>query len=201
MISIKHILLSVGVLFFPHTIFAQDTLQALRKDRYGIWLIPSWSKNIYGIAIGPLGNESACGVDYTKYTHGLNIQVPGQGFFQVAYFKYGLPNTADVEIKELHNAAVHNGLIVSLLGTFTDQVNGVSISGFMSMGKRINGISINPFWNRYIQVNGVTIGLLNTTVETNGIQVGLINITQKIKGLQIGLWNVNDKRSLPIINW
>jgi hypothetical protein len=179
----------------------QDTIKPLKKDRYGIWLIPSWSKNIYGIAIGPVGNEAACGVDYTKRTHGLNIQVPGQGFFQVAYFNIGLPNATEVDVKNMHKITIHNGLMVSVLGTFTDQINGISISGFMSMGKLVNGISINPFWNKYLKVNGITIGLINTTVETNGIQVGLINITQKMKGLQIGLWNVNDKRSLPFINW
>ena len=184
-----------------NAVFSQDTLQALKKDRYGIWLIPSWSKNIYGIAIGPVGNEAACGVDYTKYTHGLNIQVPGQGFIQVLYFNYGLPNASEIDVKKIHKKTIHNGLMISVLGTFTDQINGVSISGFMSMGTMINGISINPFWNRYYQVNGITVGLLNTTVETKGIQIGLINITQKMKGLQIGLWNINDKRSLPLINW
>ena len=30
------------------------------KDRFGIWLIPSASKNIYGIAIGPVGSEAIC---------------------------------------------------------------------------------------------------------------------------------------------
>lgn len=197
----KKIISVFAICFVAFVSLGQDTLQAIKKDRYGIWLIPSWSKNIYGIAIGPVGNEAACGVSYTKRTHGLNIQIPGQGFLHLFYLNYGLPNATEVDVKNLHKITIHNGLMVSLLGTFTDQINGVSISSFMSMGKLVNGISINPFWNKYLKVNGITIGLINTTVETNGVQIGLINITQKLKGLQIGLWNINDKRSLPFINW
>src|SRR5690554_8218915 len=55
------------------------------KDRFGIWLIPSASKNIYGIAIGPVGSEAICNRPYTKYSHGLNLQILGQGFFQTFY--------------------------------------------------------------------------------------------------------------------
>ena len=91
--------------------------------------------------------------------------------------------------------------MISVLGTFTPQVNGVSLSGFMSMGEKLNGLSVNLLWNRYYHVNGVTIGVVNSSVLTKGVQIGLINRTRRLKGLQIGLWNVNDKRKLPLINW
>lgn len=142
-------LLCATLLLFALIGNSQDTISdlALKKGRnhYGIWLLPSWSHNIYGIAIGPLGNEAACGVDYTKYTHGLNIQVPGQGFLSAYYFNtpfYMNDTTISIEkyVKEIHKKTIHNGLLVSVLGTFTDQVNWVSISGFMSFGHIHNGI-------------------------------------------------------------
>lgn len=97
--------------------------------------------------------------------------------------------------------AIHNGLIISPLGTFTDQVNGISFSLWMSMGKKINGLSFNLLWNFYEQINGISIGFVNHTAMTKGIQIGLVNKTKKLRGFQFGLWNKNERRSLPIINW
>jgi hypothetical protein len=179
------------------------------KDRFVIWLIPSTAKNIYGIAIGLVGSEAICNRPYTKYSHGLNIQIPGQGFFQTFYinelkFNDFLTNES-IDSSNLQTnlpkRAIHNGVLVSPLGTFTDQVNGVSLSLWMSMGKTINGVSVNLLWNFYEQINGISVGLINQTKLTQGIQLGLINKTKKLKGFQIGLWNKNEKRSLPLINW
>lgn len=179
------------------------------KDRFGIWLIPSASKNIYGIAIGPVGSEAICNRPYTKYSHGLNLQILGQGFFQTFYinkvkFKdfHANENTDSLSLQDtLPLRAIHNGLMISPLGTFTNQVNGISFSLWMSMGQKINGLSINLLWNLYEQINGITLGFVNQTAVTNGLQIGLVNKTKKLRGFQFGLWNKNDKRSLPIINW
>jgi len=179
------------------------------KDRFGIWLIPSASKNIYGIAIGPVGSEAICNRPYTKYSHGLNLQLPGQGFFQTFYINKtrfkdfrSNENPDSLNLKDtLPKRAIHNGLIVSPLGTFTNQVNGISFSLWMSMGQKINGLSVNLFWNLYEKINGMTVGFVNYTAVINGLQIGLVNKTTKLTGLQIGLWNKNEKRSLSIINW
>jgi hypothetical protein len=179
------------------------------KDRSGIWLIPSASKNIYGIAIGPFGSEAICNRPYTKYSHGLNLQILGQGFFQTFYinklrFKdlQANENPDSLMLRDtLPLRAIHNGLMISPLGTFTNQVNGISFSLWMSMGQKTNGLSFNLLWNFYEQVNGITAGAVNHTAKTHGLQIGLVNKTIKLKGLQIGIWNKNEKRSLPIINW
>ncbi|MBN1338825.1 MAG: hypothetical protein JXA03_05840 [Bacteroidales bacterium] len=179
------------------------------KDRFVIWLIPSASKNIYGISIGPVGSEAICNRPYTKYSHGLNLQIPGQGFFQTFYInKMKFKDFHANEISDslilqdtLPKKAIHNGLIISPLGTFTDQVNGISFSLWMSMGEKINGLSFNFLWNLYEQINGISIGLVNHAALTKGVQIGLVNKTIKLKGFQFGLWNKNETRSLPIINW
>ena len=121
------------------------------KDHYVVWLIPSASRNIYGIAIGLVGSEAICNRPYTKYSHGLNLQIPGQGFFQTFYINkmrfndfHSNENLDSLSLQDtLPKRAIHNGLLISPFGTFTDQVNGVSFSLWMSMGKKINGLSFN----------------------------------------------------------
>lgn len=189
---------------------AGDSVQEKFGDKYVAGFIPSSAPNIYGLAIGPVGSEAICNVEHTRYSHGINFQLPGQGIFQTFYI-FSPPfreayqsNEATVKLLYADTAttrAVHNGLMLSPLGTFTDKINGVNISLWMSKGKTMNGLNFNPLWNNYIKQKGLTIGLVNSTIQSRGLQIGLVNKTIKLRGFQIGLWNVNDKRSLPLINW
>ena len=200
------------ILFSTFFSFSQnDSLKTDRKkvNRYVVWLLPSLATNIYGIAIGPIGSEAFCQRPYTKYSHGLNIQIPGQGILQT--FQVNKMKFTDLKLRENSEAgifnedapmrAVHNGLLVSPFGTFTDKVNGVSLSLWMSMGVKINGLSFNLLWNYYEQINGISIGLVNHAAVIKGVQIGIVNKTKNLRGFQIGLWNKNEKRTLPIINW
>jgi len=47
--------------------------------------LPSSFHNIYGVSFGPIGSEAICNKPYTKFSHGLNVQVPGQGVMQLFY--------------------------------------------------------------------------------------------------------------------
>lgn len=181
-----------------------------QRNRYGIATLPSRSKNIYGIAIGPGGSELYCHLPYTRYSHGINLQLPGQGFVLTLMlihnpFKQNyINNLADSSLIYADTSfirSVHNGLLLSVLGTMTMRVNGISFSGFYSSGYRVNGISLNLLGNLYSKINGLVIGVINHTIETNGLQLGFINKTVNLKGFQIGLWNKNERRSLPLINW
>jgi hypothetical protein len=207
----KIIQLIILVLFsaiFSFSQNGQSIPDSKMKNRYVIRLIPSAAKNIYGLAIGPVGSEAICNRPYTKYSHGLNLQIPGQGLFQVFYINkvddhfFAGSDTGRIVFQDtIPERAVHNGLLISVLGTFTDQVNGISISLWMSMGKKVNGLSFNLLWNLYSEINGVSFGLVNYAGAIKGIQIGLINKTKEIRGFQFGLWNINEKRSLPFINW
>ncbi len=209
----KRITIILLILFSAIFSFSQnDSLKFDKKtkDRFVIWLIPSASKNIYGIAIGPVGSEAICNKPYTKYSHGLNVQIPGQGILQVFYilnspfkqsYKNDIIENEVIVVDTSYNRVIHNGLLLSLLGTFSDQVNGVSISGWMSLGKNINGVSANLLWNLYHEINGLSIGVFNSSLIMQGVQIGFINKTIKLKGVQIGFWNRNEKRSLPLVNW
>jgi hypothetical protein len=208
----KSIYIVILILVSVNTTFSQNddfTIDKKAKNRYVIGFIPSAAQNIYGLAIGPVGSEAVCNRPYTKYSHGLNLQIPGQGFFQIFYINqmkfenaFNNENSDTLNSKDsLPKRAIHNGLIISPLGTFTTQINGISISLWMSKGETMNGLTFNLLWNVYEQVNGITIGFVNHTAVTNGVQIGLINKTKKSKGLQIGLWNTNENRSLPLINW
>ena len=179
------------------------------KNRYGLWIIPSPAKNIYGLTLGLFGNETICNLPYSKSTHGVNAQILGQGFFLIFYFNefsfkkimdpYD-PSFAEIQDSSL-TKSVHNGILVSTFGTFTDQVNGISISSWMSRGRVINGVSLNLLWNCYDRINGCSIGMVNYASEVNGVQIGIINKSKKLRGIQVGLWNRNEKRSFPILNW
>lgn len=200
----KRLLIILLILSLIKISFSQSDSINLDKnqiDRFVFGFIPSVATNIYGIALGPVGSEAICNKPYTKYSHGLNLQLLGQGFFQIFYIK-------TLQFDDFHwmsdtvpKRAVHNGLLISPLGTFTDQINGVSFSLWMSMGKKINGLSFNFFWNLYEEINGVSIALVNHVTKVNGMQIGLLNKTKNLRGFQIGLWNQNEKRSLPILNW
>jgi hypothetical protein len=206
--------ISIIIIIIISSIFSFSQSDSLEfdkkaKNRYVIWLIPSAARNIYGIAIGPVGSEAVCNRPYTKYSHGLNLQIPGQGFIQAFYMNnvhfqdfYKIKNdSSKINYDTIPLRTVHNGIIISPLGTFTPKVNGISLSSFMSMGEKINGISFNLFWNLYNNINGASVGFVNTNGYVRGIQVGLVNKTANLRGFQIGLWNKNERRSLPIINW
>ncbi len=206
-------LLSV-IFFFAANCFAQNNLSgdtiAAKQHAYVLGFLPTKTHHIYGLAIGPVGSEAICNRPYTKYSHGINIQIPGQGLLQTPYLFYS-PFRDEIQSVDISGSLVeadtalkrviHNGLLLSVTGTFSDQINGLSFSPWMSMGKKVNGLTLNAVWNLYQRIDGVSVGLLNTTLETRGLQVGLINKTVKLKGFQIGLWNKNEKRSLPFLNW
>jgi hypothetical protein len=192
------------------TAFAQsDSLNdpVQRINRYVLWVIPSKANNIFGLAIGIIGSEAICNKPYTKYSHGINLQVIGQGLFlpfMIGKFNFDTFYNQKADTNYLRNEiprAVHNGLIISPFGTLTNKINGLSVSLWMSMNNNVNGLNINLLWNLTGTCNGLSIGLVNFSGETKGVQIGLINRTKKLKGLQFGLWNINEKRSLPLFNW
>jgi hypothetical protein len=194
------------------TVSNQDSikLDKLKRDRYVIGLLPSTATNIYGIAFGLFGSDALCQSPYTKYSHGINIQIFGQGFVNTFYINK--VEFSNVFLQETYNdsliindstwrRAVHNGILLSTFGTWTDKVNGIAFSLWMSAGTKVNGISFNLLWNLYHQINGVSIGAYNRAAITRGVQIGLMNKTKELRGFQFGLWNKNEKRSLPVINW
>ncbi len=212
--DMKSVFVTIFVLLCCYVGFAQQpdsiNIAPAKPDKYVIGFLPSQASHIYGLAVGLVGSEVICNRPYTKYSYGINLQIPGQGFFQTFYifnpvFKQAYQtNNIDKSILKADTTlkrVVHNGLLLSLTGTFSDQINGVSMSAWMSLGKKINGLSINPLWNMYHRVNGVSIGLVNHSLDVKGVQIGLVNKTVKLKGFQFGLWNKNEKRSLPFINW
>jgi len=197
------LLLSTSIGSFAH--LGPAKLQKRKVDRYVIWVVPSLATNIYGIAIGPVGSEVICHSPYAKKSHGINLQI-GQGFllsFMVG--RHNLIESRDTSTKSKTDSSykrvIHNGILVSIFGTITNQINGISLSSWMSANNKVNGLSINLLWNMQDSLNGASIGLVNMAKKTSGSQIGIYNKTLKLRGFQFGLWNVNERRSLPIINW
>jgi len=203
-----------SILFFiffaiatANILFAQkDEIKKL-ENSYVFRFLPSVKDNIYGIGIGLFGSEVICNVTHVRRSHGLNIQIIGQGLFvplNRKAFSYNVLFATDTSwmLRENHKfKAVHNGVLISSFGTMTEASNGIVLSGLSSLGYYLNGLGINLLSSKYTYVNGLSISLNNQSYMVKGLQVGLINKTRKLKGFQIGLWNCNEKRKLPLINW
>src|SRR5690554_3569354 len=197
-------------ILIPFCFLSQEvqTTKQKGKKRYGIGLLPSTAEHSYGLGIGLIGSETVCNRIFTKKSHGLNIQLLGQGFFGVfMIFKKEL-NFHNSDRKQIDYAdsssfkrVKHNGVLLSTFGTFSEEINGISISSWMNFNHKVNGLSMNLLVNNIHTLNGVTAGLYNSTYQTHGVQFGLINKTKKLRGFQFGLWNVNSQRKLPLINW
>jgi hypothetical protein len=189
-ILLLNLMIATLVSFSQHDSTRIDTNKI---NRYVVWFIPSAADNIYGIAIGPVGSEAICDRPYTKYSHGLNLQIIGQGIFQAFYipkfdfnnfYKYENPDEGFKLNDTLYKRVVHNGIMISPFGSFSDQINGLSLSLWMSMGRKVNGLSFNLLWNLYGQINGVSLGIVNYSYITKGLQIGLVNRPKKLKGIQ-----------------
>lgn len=177
-----------------------------QNNAYIFHLIPSIKDNIYGVSFGPIGSESICNVSHLRKSHGVNFQLIGQGLFipmnvQEFCFDSLLFNPDSLLFTTQNARALHNGLLLSTFGTYTDFSNGVVLSVGCSFGRKINGLAVNLVANKYVVVNGVELGIQNQANRINGLQLGLFNRCVKLNGLQIGLWNVNEKRKLPLVNW
>lgn len=176
------------------------------NNAYVLHFIPSVKDNIYGIAIGPIGSEAICNVIKLRKTHGINIQLIGQGFFipmnrkEFAFEQLLLPLDS-IFFSTENTRALHNGLLLSTTGTYTDISNGIVLSAGCSYGRKLNGVAFNLFCNKYYEANGIELGIQNQAHKVNGLQIGLFNRCVELNGMQIGLWNVNEKRKLPLINW
>lgn len=190
--------------------YAQSSTDISNKDNaYVFWLLPSSKDNIYGIAFGIVGSETVCNSSNIKKSHGINIQIIGQGFFipmnRYAFsYRTNLMTDNSFMVKNINNVlfkAKHNGILISCFGTMTDITNGISISFLSSMGYYMNGIGINLLSSKYTKINGLSFAFSNEAYSVRGAQIGFINKTNKLKGFQFGFWNVNSKRRLPIINW
>lgn len=196
----------------------KDSIVNNEIKRYGIAFLPSKAHHIYGLSFGLIGSEVYCNLAYTKHSHGINIQVVGQGVFSLFYLFNSsflnhnqIPDEKDPVNTDMENEiskdsldfkrVVHNGVLFSLFGTFSDEVNGVSIGSLMSINDKINGLSLHLIANNIQKLNGVSLAIFNSSFQTKGMQIGLVNKTHKLQGLQLGFWNVNESRKLPIINW
>jgi hypothetical protein len=187
--------------------FAQQDSTKTTENAYVFRFLPSVKDNLYGIGFGLFGSEVICNVSNTRKSHGLNIQIIGQGLFvplNRKAFSYNVLFATDTSWMLRENTkfkAKHNGILISGFGTMTEVSNGIVLSGLSSLGYYLNGLGFNLLSSKYTYVNGVSISLNNQAYQVKGVQIGLINKTRKLKGFQIGLWNCNEKRKLPFINW
>ena len=185
----KYICFFIFLLFFSLNCVSQsyENDSDSIKNRYILGFLPSQASNIYGLALGLIGSEVRCDKYYTKNSHGINLQVLGQGLFTPFFvfnrdLNWSNSKSDSIIYGDSTNIkrVVHNGLLISAFGTFSEDINGVSVSPWMSMNHKINGLSLNLLINSTHTLNGMTIGLYNSTYFTKGVQFGLFNQTNAI---------------------
>lgn len=216
MLDFRNLLKGAHIFFFfllvvinPGKTTAQSKTES-KVQKYGVAFIPSLAHNIYGLAIGPIGSESICGEFHYKKSHGINIQILGQGVIWMLNKKPGSEVLYKVDTsyypedtlkKYDMKRAIHNGLLISPLGAIQTSINGLDISFLCSEGPSLKGLSIASVYNQFNQIKGLCIGLVNKSGSSKGVQIGLINNSHQLKGIQLGLWNKSSQRKMPLINW
>jgi len=191
------------------TIFLTINLYGQDKIRPILWFGPADNIAVYGVNISPIVYK----LSTNSVVNGINIEGVG-----IPLLLYMIPHDPtertdtvtignDFNINGLNMAPAGilqhgtvNGIALTGLYSFINQVNGAEFSLFFNISYKLNGLSVS-LNNSTVELNGLQIGLFNKSKRTKGLQLGLINRTVKLKGLQIGLWNINEKRKLPIINW
>jgi hypothetical protein len=152
-----------------------------------LYFLPTKAPKSYGMGFGFFGSEIYCNLKCRRDSYGLGIQLIGQGLFQSFMINsFDFEKFVNQPTRKRTTRTSHNGILIAAFGTYTEYLNGVSLSAWMSAGT---------------EVNGIVIALVNHVNTGRGLQVGLINKANNFRGIQIGLWNRNDKRSLPLINW
>jgi len=181
--------------------------------RYLLAYQPGKAQTVNGIAVGVIGHDVICNAPYNQTTNGINLQI-GCGWFHWSKIPFGyLP----LNLLNVGPKSITNGLQCSLFGTQTDEVNGLAVSGLVSVGERLNGIALNLGSSHYQKVNGLSISFRNSAAQTKGVQLGIINGSIQMRGvqvglrnnvhttdqsvLQIGLWNTINGKSFPILNF
>lgn len=76
--------LLISILLIHASLFCQDDSLSI-QNRYVFGFLPSGANNVYGIAFGLIGSETRCDKPFTNKSHGLNVQILGQGFFTPFY--------------------------------------------------------------------------------------------------------------------
>ena len=178
-----------------------------------IGFTPSKATTINGLALGPF--ESFFKAE-KQQVNGVSVFFIGQGALCLMTMGYDPmhlnkklhTNSSDSisnELKSYYDTTSwnfkNNGIVISVTGLISDQVNGLLIGGLISNIGNLNGVSLNILINYIGEMNGISIGIINLSHITKGLQIGLFNKTYNLKGIQIGLWNKNKKRSTPFINW
>lgn len=187
-------------------------LYGQENNRPALWVGPCDNVSVHGINIAPVMFKIPVG----STVNGLNIEgvgvpiflftIPADPINQIDRIKENTirndfnVNGLSVSPAGLIHPGTVNGLAVTPLYTFIDQVNGAQFSLIFNISYRLNGVCFS-IHNSTFELNGVQFGLFNNAKVVNGVQFGLVNKTKKLSGVQIGLWNVNERWKRPFINW
>jgi hypothetical protein len=206
----KNFFLSLFILFFNVTLFAQHVIDTTTYKRNGIAISPSKVTHINGVMFNFW--EKFEHENRRKYPtiNGLELNFEPFGIIVFPMFlAHGLldkdsrtPFIEPLDSINFKKNKTINGVHIGLGNNAPTNMNGVAIDVLGIFRSKINGLLISPLMNRNYIVNGITIGLLgNHDIKCNGIQIGLFNSCTELRGVQIGLFNKTPTNETLFINW
>ncbi len=121
---------------------------------------------------------------------GLNIETQNK----TIYSKYIGKDTLGIN-QEL------NGISLSIVDIGDRaRINGIDISILSQYSNQMNGFSFSGLFNNKTFLRGFMFGLINISEQVKGVQCGLVNNCGTLKGVQLGLININGGKFFPFIN-
>ena len=173
------------------------------------WFTPNKVEKINGLALG-LHAENIKNTIYNEkdslIINGINLEINPFALLSIAESDLSGPYSDSIEFYNQHlkkeiETTVNGGNFSAITMINEAKINGLNISGLITVVDEINGLSISGLSNFAYKFNGLSIGLHNKATSAKGLQIGLINKSENLRGFQIGLWNKNGRKSLPFINW
>ena len=161
------------------------------KNRYVLAWQPGKAKNIYGIALGFVGQDVVCNAPYHQKTFGVNAQLGGGLYHwkQLTRSEYNSRVAGPGYQESAGFKSMTNGLQISLFGTQTAVVHGIAASFLVSTGEQVDGAAINLGASVYSRLNGISVSFRNDSFRVRGLQLGVTNHANRMRGIQLGIWN------------
>lgn len=170
------------------------------KPRHVLWYTPSMASHIHGISLGMLGSEVVCNAGTPQVGNGIKVEVVSNAIFllmlpRTARFRTTLdslhaasdegPTTRMITDRLALERGRQNGVVVSVLGSQTDVVNGLALDGLVGVHTRMRGVLISGLANIVLDHAGIQVSPVNNGLRVRGLQIGLINRTHDLRGLAI----------------
>jgi len=178
----------------------------------GLWFTPTGhSAEIDGVAVGIW----AAPKKYSLVVNGLNVEANPATIilwfyeaFGCVYGPFNNDSTRDVPLlssgkfpwNDTSTRAKIRGVSIST-AQFGTSTTGVGINVISSWTNEMNGLEISGMMNMHYRFNGLCLAIRNKVTYCRGMQIGVFNECREGHLIQLGLLNRIGNRRTPFINF